>query len=136
MAVMLTDEQVAQVVHETHMALNAVLGDPAPSPPWAALPPEGRHQVVNMVAMIKEGASPPDVHETWVAIMLARGWVHGEVKDPTAVPPTHPAMTWWDELDIWYQRKVLLAFKVVEELGWRDAFLEQCHCLEGECDGG
>jgi hypothetical protein len=113
---MLTSEQVAQVVHGAHCALNAVLGDPAPDGPWETLTPEHKEQVTRRVRLIREGCGPEAIHQAWVSEMTALGWVPGDVKDPCAVPRTHPCLRPWRELPPDQQRKDTQAIAITRNL--------------------
>jgi hypothetical protein len=110
------NEEIARVIHEAHRAINIALEDPAPAEPWDALDFEHRDLVINLVKMIKGGASPDDVQEEWIERMEGWGWVYGVEKNPTAEPPTHPAMLPWGVLGKWYRAKIALAFSIVSDL--------------------
>jgi hypothetical protein len=117
---MISIEAIAHVAHEAHRALQAEMGDRAPVEPWDALPGWRRDMVIREARLALQGYGPETLQEEWVEDMLARGWVYGKVKDPAAVPPTHPALLPLRELPGWQQRKVILAVAVVKALAGDD----------------
>jgi hypothetical protein len=111
---MLSDEDLADIIHGAHARLNARLGDPYSDEPHAALPGWHREMLARRVRLIRQGCSPADVQADWVECMLAQGWKPGPVKD--LEKKEHPNLRDYAELDLISRRKVLLAFRIVYAL--------------------
>jgi hypothetical protein len=109
-----SDEQVAQVVHESIRGLQYILEEDCPSDPWPALSPEAREPVIAAVALARSGASPQQMHAVWVRTRRLEGWIPGAVKDPGL--RTHPALVPWEELSPGQQDKDRLFLAVVNAL--------------------
>ena len=90
------DEQIAQGIHVMNGLLQEWHQDPVPQPAWEHVPAAMRERVLALVRGYREGMTPREAHERWVAAMAADGWRHGTVKDPAA--RTHPCMVSYGEL--------------------------------------
>jgi hypothetical protein len=93
-----TEAQIAVVVYAAVNGYNHVIGDPWVDPPWPGAPSFHRYVTVSGVRAVLSGATPRELHDNWYDCYLRAGWVHGEVKDAAAVPPTHPDLVWWKDL--------------------------------------
>lgn len=113
-----SDIAVARVVHESNRAYNVFLDDPAPDPPWDALPDWHRGMIISRVQAILGGWGAAEIHLDWVETMTALGWSYGPVKDPDR--KTHPCLRRWEELPVWQRRKDELAVQVVWSLCGRE----------------
>lgn len=91
-----TIEEIARVVHEANRALQAVHGDPCPSPPWDAEQDFVRQGTMNGVILAAAGDGPRELHEAWYARYREDGWTYGEQKD--WAEKTHPCLVPYDEL--------------------------------------
>jgi hypothetical protein len=109
-----TQEQIARVCHESNRALQAVQGDPAPSPAWDEAPEWQRASAIEGVAKAIAGATPEQLHESWVESKRADGWTYGEVKD--ADTKTHPCLVPYDELPEGQRVKDLVFARIVAAL--------------------
>lgn len=108
---------IAQMCHEANRAWCAMAGDLS-QPTWADAP---KWQKESAVAGVHFHLSNPDAgdsasHDNWMKQKEADGWVHGEVKDPEATPPTHPCMVPFGELPIQQQAKDALFRSIVHAL--------------------
>lgn len=128
-------EAVARTVHGANCEYNAGLKDPAPDPPWSALPRWHRDMVKARVQTIREAfaissethsrdmmaeeiaALAASIHRDWVDYMITeKGWELGEKKDPSATPPTHPCLKNWYVLPLAQQRKDTMAIAITAAL--------------------
>lgn len=107
---------IARVVHEANRAYNVSLGDPAPDAPYDAIEDWHRRSIISRVIMMIKGYTNTQIHQAWVDEMLERGWVLGEVKDPTATPPTHPCLQDLEHCSPEQQKKEILALGIVRAL--------------------
>lgn len=110
---MFTNEQIAEMCHETNAAYCRLIGDTSQTS-WADAPGWQRTSAMNGVAGALEGNTPQESHESWMAEKVADGWVHGEVKDPDA--KTHPCLVPYDELPAKQKVKDELYLAVVRTL--------------------
>ena len=108
---------IARVVHAANWAYDISLNDPAPDPPLLDILPEAQQErIMHRVDLILEGFGPEAIHEEWVNEMLARGWELGDVKNPTANPPTHPCLRDWQLCPPEQQVKDTMAISIVRNL--------------------
>jgi hypothetical protein len=110
----LTVADVARVCHETNRALQAVTGDPAPSPEWAEAEQWQRDSAIDGVQHALNGASPAEQHEAWCDFKRADGWTYGPVKDAAA--KTHPCLVDYAQLDAGQKAKDAAFVAVVAAL--------------------
>lgn len=94
----LSPAQIAQVCHEANRALQLIQNDPAipVAEPWDDLPTEQQDVVVGGVEHALIGASPRDLHRSWLIAKARDGWRYGPVKDAEA--RTHPCMVSYELL--------------------------------------
>lgn len=90
------DVDIARVCHEANRALQAIHGDPAPSPGWVDAPEWQRESAIEGVAAAKAGATPAEQHAAWCDSKRRDGWRHGPVKDAEA--KTHHCLVPYAEL--------------------------------------
>ena len=118
----LNDEEVARVIHGAQRQYQAVLDDPMPSEPWDALEQWAKDGLIRAVRMIRDGASPHDIHAEWVQSRKDLGWEYGEHKNPQAEPPTHPCILPWNELSEEQRYKDILTWCIAtaldDRIGW------------------
>lgn len=105
---------IARVCHEANRAYQHVTGDPAPSPAWDEAPEWQRASATEGVEKALYGATPEELHESWVEAKERDGWVRGEVKDGEA--KTHPCLVEYHLLSEEQRRKDALFYAVVEAL--------------------
>lgn len=113
----LDDRDLARVIHTLHWSVNFGLGDHAPAPPFDTLTPDQQKPLLRLVEHIKAGGGPAEAQDMWIAHMASLGFEPGRIKDPGAVPPTHPDMVPWDEMSEWGRAKLEGAFDVVRRFG-------------------
>ncbi|MFG3710868.1 RyR domain-containing protein [Micromonospora sp. NPDC047730] len=110
----LSAEDIARVCHEANRAIQALLQDPSPSPPWDDAPDWQRESAVAGVLEALNGAGPEELHEAWCEAKRAAGWSYGPVKDPEAM--THPCLVPYAELPEGERLKDRLFMAVVDAL--------------------
>jgi hypothetical protein len=113
----LTNEQIAQICHETNRAYCSVLGDNS-QPSWADAPEWQRSSAVDGVhhhlAIIEEGGTPDpaDSHKNWLIQKEKDGWKYGPVKDPEK--KEHPCFVPYEDLPVEQRIKDWLFIGVVK----------------------
>ena len=104
---------IAEVCHEANRAVQRHRGEVV-NFPWEstseALRESGRIGVRAALA----GASPRELHESWLATKAAEGWVWGPIKDFAA--KTHPQFVDYDALPETQKDKDQLFFAIVKGL--------------------
>jgi hypothetical protein len=85
-----TDREIAAVAWAANAELQALHGDPCPSLPGDAQDAEAHAVTVAGIRAILDGATPQQVHETWVRAREMQGWTHGPAKDSRL--KTHPCL--------------------------------------------
>ena len=88
--------QIARICHEANRAIQIATGDPAVSPQWDDAPEWQRESAIEGVQKAIEGATPEQLHLSWVAFKVNDGWCYGHKKDAGA--KTHPCIVDYDEL--------------------------------------
>lgn len=106
--------EIAQVCHEANRAVQAITGDPSPSPAWDGAPEWQRESAVEGVRQALDGATPEQLHESWCGHKRADGWTYGEVKDAGA--KTHPCLVPYAELPAEQRAKDSLFHAIVAAL--------------------
>jgi len=111
----MTNENIAQVCHETNRAYCQVLGDFS-QPSWADAALWQKDSAIHGVEAVLANPSqtPRQSHEGWLAEKQATGWVYGSQKDPWA--KTHPCVVPYDVLPLEQRVKDRLFVAVVRAL--------------------
>ena len=87
---------IARVCHEANRALQLLQADPAPSPAWDDAPEWQRESAAEGVEKAIDGATPEELHQSWVDFKVEDGWTFGATKDAGA--RTHPCLVPYAEL--------------------------------------
>lgn len=114
----MTTFELARAVHEIHRAIAYAQNDPFPNGPFDSLTAEKQQPTMNMVHLIRRGATREQVQDAWLEYMRRQmpGIRWGAVKDLNASPPTHPGYLPWSKLGKWDRRKVEAGYCIVEKL--------------------
>jgi len=64
----------------------------APTPRLEDAPAWAVDSTYDSIRAVLGGATMEQLWQHWAEAKRAAGWVHGEVKDPAANPPTHPCL--------------------------------------------
>lgn len=107
-------EAAARAAHEAVRSWLLALGDSS-SPPWGALPQEGKDVVMRDVESVFQGADSRCLHESWRKRQQEQGWKHGPAPDKAA--KVSPALSAWDQLPDEYRRRVDLMRAVAVATG-------------------
>lgn len=91
----MTTDQMAELAHETNRAYCRILGDTS-QVPWAEAPEWQRASAIQGIEKALAGATPAELHESWLADKRAHGWSYGPIKDADA--KTHPCFVPYDQL--------------------------------------
>jgi hypothetical protein len=107
-------ERIAKACHEANRLYCLGLGDTS-QPKWEDAPQWQRDSAINGVKfhLINPDAGDDASHNAWMAEKVAAGWVHGDIKDPDANPPTHPCIVPFHELPAKQQHKDTLFRTIV-----------------------
>jgi hypothetical protein len=108
------DDALARVIHEANRAWNVHLDDPAPDPPWDALPDWHKQMITERITQIRAGLTPAQIHAEWITYLTADGWTWASAKDPGR--KTHPCLRPYAELPGEQQVKDDLAVAIVTAL--------------------
>lgn len=123
----LTDEDLARICHEAHLALRIGLNHSADDMHFDALPQERKDLVINEVRMFREGKTLAEVHQAWVEWMTKQGWRWGIYRNK--YEKIHPNLVPYDQLPLSEQAKVRQAQRIVfthvmpeylEEIAYKD----------------
>ena len=112
----LTDEDLARICHEAHLALRIGLNNSADDMHFDALPQERKDLVINQVKMFREGKSLAEVHQAWIEWMLERDWRLPLCTEPPlrdTVRKIHPNLVPYEDLPVEEQAKVRQAQRIV-----------------------
>lgn len=95
-----TINDIAKQVYYTNKAWCEANGDFSFTKSWEEAPEWQRETNKKGVIFLinNQDAAPSASHESWMEEKRQQGWVYGEVKDPDAKPPTHPAYVPYEEL--------------------------------------
>lgn len=95
-----TIEDIAKQVYYSNKAWCEANGDFSFTANWEDAPQWQRDtNMKGVVFLMQNPDAPPSAsHDSWMKEKTEQGWVWGEVKDPNANPPTHPAYLPYDEL--------------------------------------
>lgn len=93
-----TTIRIARVCHEANRAYSLAIGeDPATVfPEWDKAPVPIQESAILGVERALEGASPEQLHVSWLGSKQRDGWVYGPVKD--IGKKQHPCMVAYNEL--------------------------------------
>lgn len=98
-------EHIASECHEANRVYCISIGDTSHKS-WAEAPDWQKSTVRTGVIKAIEGATPRDLHGSWMAQKIAEGWVHGEIKDPEK--KTHPCIVPYDQLPHFQRQKDMI----------------------------
>lgn len=89
---------------------------------WELAPEWQKASAVDGVRFVLDnpGATDSASHDNWLTLKRNQGWVYGPVKDPDAIPPTHPCMVAFENLPPADQFKDRLFRTVVLSLAEHD----------------
>lgn len=93
-----TPEQIARITHEANRGLQAAEpteGIPV-APTWDEFPEDQQEGVIDGVRLALNGATPEELHQSWLDFKVEGGWTYGPVKDAEA--KTHPCLVSYNEL--------------------------------------
>jgi hypothetical protein len=109
-------ERTARVCHEANRAYALATGEPPAlvHPTWSEAPEEIRDSAREGVRRALAGATPEQLHVSWMAGKRAAGWVYGPARDNVA--KVHPCLVPYTELPIAQQRKDALFSGIVDAL--------------------
>lgn len=105
--------QIAQMCHEVNRAWCEINGDDS-QVPWAKAPKWQKDSAIEGVKAALDGATPKQLHDSWVAYKKGAGWVYGEKKDEKA--KTHPQLVPYQTLEPEQKTKDLLFHGTVQAL--------------------
>ena len=118
----LTDTQIAEVVHEANRVYCVAIGDNSVKP-WTEAPDILKNSVIAGVKIVREQAEadpdnwhlePGESHESWLSHKLRECWTYGPVKD--VEKKQHPCMLPYNELPEDQKRKDALFLGIVRAL--------------------
>jgi hypothetical protein len=95
-------ETIARTAHEANRVVQSILvtlgvdGGVPVAESWDEFPPDQQAGVIDGVEKALEGATPEQLHESWVEFKESDGWVYGPVKDVDA--KTHPCLVAYEDL--------------------------------------
>ena len=88
-------ERIAVITHEVNRVYCQILGDTSQEH-WPDSPRWQKDSAIEGVKHALAGATPEQLHQSWMAKKLADGWVLGDIKDELA--KTHPCLKPYEEL--------------------------------------
>lgn len=111
----MTNEQIAEVAHETNRVYCRTIGDDTQSY-WTEAPDWQRESSIKGVKFQIENpdAGQSAQHEAWLKDKEAEGWKYGEVKDPDK--KEHPCCMPYEQLPLEQKVKDALFVGVVRAL--------------------
>jgi hypothetical protein len=108
----LSDDEVARIAYAANNALQAIINDMTPSPPWPAAPGWLQESYVSGVRAARgQNRTPEDQHNSWMSYYLGQGWTCGPYRD--WVEKTHPCLVPYSELPEGQRLKDALFLRVV-----------------------
>lgn len=99
---MIPIETIARAAHEVNRVLQQIMlslgvsGGVPVAESWEDFPPDQQAGVIAGVRKAIDGATPEQLHESWVEFKESDGWVYGPVKDADA--KTHPCLVAYEDL--------------------------------------
>lgn len=106
-------EDIARVCHEVNRAIQQTLGEPV-NEEWNDTDERLQESAIDGVVNAIEGASPREMHESWLRFKENDGWAYGPVKD--FEKKEHPCFVPYDELPTDQQIKDAVFAAIVREL--------------------
>jgi RyR domain len=113
------DKEIAAVAWAANAELQALHGDPVPSVPGDLGDAEAHEVTIAGIRAILGGATPEQLHETWVQSREAQGWTHGPRKDSRL--RIHPALVPYGELPECQRVKDRVFAAIVRAMTGQDA---------------
>jgi RyR domain len=109
-------EVMARVCHEANRAYALAIGERASTlhPHYDEASEEIRASARAGVHKALEGATPEQLHESWMRSKTAAGWIYGPVRDNAL--RVHPCLVPYHELPTEQQRKDALFYAIVGAL--------------------
>lgn len=109
-------QTIARVCHEANRAYCLATGEDPSTVygAWDDVPAEIQASALDGVQKALAGATPEELHQSWVQFKLNGGWKYGPVKDAEA--RTHPCLVSYDKLPEAQRRKDALFSGIVEAL--------------------
>lgn len=95
---MLDIERIAHVCHEANRALQVTGGEVDVSPHFMDAPEWQVQSAYEGVTAAVEGATPEQLHESWMRAKIRDGWSYGPVKD--AEQRKHPCIVEYARLPL------------------------------------
>ena len=92
---MTNEELCARIAHDANRRWCEALGDHS-QVPWEEAQQWQRDSVIEGVKNALAGATPREMHESWLRWKVSDGWTFGETKDPAR--KKHPCMVDYDAL--------------------------------------
>jgi hypothetical protein len=107
---------IARVCHEANRAYALAAGEPPAlvHPVWDDAPEAIRVSARNGVRHALDGATPEQLHASWVTEKEAAGWIYGSTRDNAL--KVHPCLVPYAELPIGQQKKDALFSGIVAAL--------------------
>lgn len=90
-----TPEQIAQVCHEANRVIQSLNGEVV-NARWDMCSADLQESAVKGVQAALDGATPIELHDSWVQTKLDQGWTYGLEK--SELEKTHPQMVAYEEL--------------------------------------
>jgi hypothetical protein len=117
--IVISDDQLEKIVRVVHEAWRAwALANGKPEEECLRFEDAPKWQIETARSGIRRVLKNPeldarDAHQEWMNDKLAAGWVHGDVKDAAASPPTHPCLVPYEQLPRWLQLSDTLFTEIV-----------------------
>ena len=106
-------DAVARAAHETNNAFRRAMGQ-KPYQTWVLLTEVKKQTAIDGVYVALGGATPEQMHESWLRGKLNSGWKYGPAYDEEH--KIHPALVSWDELPNYEKAKDELFIRVVHAM--------------------
>lgn len=89
-------DQISKTCHEVNRAIQEFNNEPV-GPSWVEAPADIKASARIGVFKAMEGATPEQLHESWIGSKVDDGWTYGLEKD--YFKKTHPCIVPYEELD-------------------------------------